>query len=93
MVLGFGPLLSVAVRGGGAAAKSAIEAFELVHHAPSLGSVQSLATLPASTSHTQLTPAEREAAGIPDGLVRLSVGIEDIEDLWDDCERALGGVT
>jgi cystathionine beta-lyase/cystathionine gamma-synthase len=89
MTLGFGPLLSFDVKGGAAAARRVIEAFELVRHAASLGGVHSLAVLPAHTSHEKLSPEERARAGIPEGLVRLSAGIEDLEDLWVDCERAL----
>lgn len=89
MTLGFGPVLAFDVRGGGAAARACIEAFQLVRHAPSLGGVDSLASLPAFTSHVQLGPEGRRAAGIPEGLVRLSVGVEDLEDLWGDLEQAL----
>lgn len=89
MRLGFGPLLAFEVKGGDAAARAVVEALRLVRLAPSLGGVESLATLPALTSHVRLTPAERAAAGIPDGCVRLSVGIEDEADLWSDLERAL----
>ena len=90
MSLGFGPLLSFDVRGGSSAAKTVIEALEVVLHAPSLGGVESLASLPAYTSHRQMTPDELSTWGIPDGLVRLSVGIEDVEDLWSDLDQALG---
>lgn len=89
MTLGFGPLLAFEVHGGAAAAEAVIEAFQLVKHAPSLGGVESLASLPAFTSHIQLGPEGRAKAGIPEGLVRLSVGIEDIEDLWADLDQAL----
>ena len=58
---------------------------------PSLGGVDSLIGLPALTSHRMLTPAERTAAGISDGTIRLSIGIEDLEDLWADLDRALTG--
>src|SRR5437867_2544997 len=63
---------------------------ELVRHAPSLGGVESLASLPAHTSHRHMSPEELAQAGISQGLVRLSVGIEDVEDLWEDLEGALG---
>jgi cystathionine beta-lyase/cystathionine gamma-synthase len=55
----------------------------------SLGGVESLVCIPSRTSHRLMTPAERERAGISDGLVRVSVGIEDVEDLIQDVERAL----
>src|SRR5262245_45166359 len=89
MSLGFGPLLSFEVHGGAAAAESVVNAFQLVRHAPSLGSVETLSCLPASTSHVRLGPAGRARAGIPEGLVRISAGIEDIEDLWADVDQAI----
>lgn len=89
MALGFGPVLSFEVLGGAAAAKAVVNALQLVRHGPSLGGVESLASLPAATSHIQLGPEGRAKAGIPEGLVRLSVGIEDTEDLWADLDQAL----
>lgn len=89
MMLGFGPLLSFEVRGGAPAAAAAAEGFRVIRHAPSLGGVESLASLPAYTSHIQLGEEGRRRAGIPEGLVRLSVGIEDVADLWGDLERCL----
>lgn len=56
----------------------------------SLGGVETLVTHPASTSHRELDEAALGAAGIAPGLVRMSVGIEDVEDLWADVEQALG---
>jgi len=89
MKLGFGPLLAFEARGGGPAAVTVVEALRVVRHAPSLGGVESLASLPAHTSHIQLGEEGRRRAGIPEGLVRLSVGIEDVEDLWADLSGAL----
>jgi cystathionine gamma-synthase len=86
---GFGPLMSIDVRGGAAAAEATVAAFRLVRHAPSLGSVDTLASLPAHTSHIQLGPEGRARAGIPEGMVRLSIGIEDVDDLWADLDQAL----
>ena len=57
--------------------------------APSLGGVETLVTRPATTSHAGMRPEEREAAGISDSLIRLSVGIEDTQDLIDDFDNAL----
>ena len=62
---------------------------QLVRHGPSLGGVESLACLPSFTSHVQLGPEGRARAGIPEGLVRISAGIEDIEDLWADVDQAI----
>lgn len=92
MTHGFGPLLSYDV-GAGAAAESFVGALRLIKHATSFGGVESMVSLPAHTSHVQLGVEGRKAAGIPEGLVRMSTGIEDIEDLWDDIERALAVVT
>ena len=89
MELGFGPVVSFEVRGGQEAAVAVVEALQVVLHAPSLGGVESLASLPAYTSHAGRTPAQREEAGIGEGMVRVSVGIEDVEDLWADLERAI----
>jgi cystathionine beta-lyase/cystathionine gamma-synthase len=89
MMLGYGPLLAFEVRGGAPAAEATAAALRLVRFGPSLGGVESLATLPSATSHVQLGAAGRERAGIPEGLVRLSVGIEEADDLWADLERAL----
>jgi cystathionine beta-lyase/cystathionine gamma-synthase len=86
---GFGPLLAFDLHGGAPAAQAFLEALRVVRLAPSLGGVESLATLPSRTSHAHLTPAERAEAGIPEGCVRLSVGIEDEADLWADLEQAL----
>jgi cystathionine beta-lyase/cystathionine gamma-synthase len=58
--------------------------------APSLGGVESLVTRPAATSHVGLTPEERAKAGISDGLVRVSIGIEGTDDLIADFGQALG---
>jgi cystathionine beta-lyase/cystathionine gamma-synthase len=86
---GFGHVLAVEVKGGADAAKALIEAFRIVKLAPSLGSVESLASIPAFTSHVAQGPEGRAQAGIPEGCVRISVGIEDPEDLWADLEQAL----
>ena len=61
----------------------------MVRPALSLGGVESLVCVPSRTSHRLMTPAEREHAGIHDGLVRVSVGLEDIEDLLEDFQQAL----
>ncbi len=88
---GFGPLLAFEVEGGDQAAAAVIDRLRLVHHAPSLGSIESLACLPGETSHRFMTPEAIRAIGIPDGMIRLSVGIEDADDLWADLVQALAG--
>jgi len=89
---GFGGMVGFVLRGGGAAADRMMKALRMVHVAPSLGGVESLASQPRFTSHASMTKADRQALGIPDGFVRLSVGIEDAEDLIADVERALDRV-
>jgi cystathionine beta-lyase/cystathionine gamma-synthase len=64
-------------------------ALELAMAAPSLGGVETLVSQPRYTSHVGLTDAQREAQGIPDGFVRISVGVENVEDLQADLQRAL----
>jgi cystathionine beta-lyase/cystathionine gamma-synthase len=93
MTLGFGPIVAFEVAGGGEAARRTVEALRLVSHAPSLGSAESLVSLPAHTSHIQLGAEGRARAGIPEGLVRLSVGLEDAEDLRRDLDQALAQAT
>ncbi|MBJ7506029.1 MAG: PLP-dependent transferase, partial [Candidatus Nanopelagicus sp.] len=65
-----------------------IEALNLHSHVANIGDVRSLAIHPASTTHSQLSPAEQLTAGVTPGLVRLSVGIENIKDIQADLEKA-----
>ena len=89
MARGFGPMLSFDVHGGPEAAKAVATSLQLFRFAPSLGGVESLVTLPAFTSHVQLGPEGRARAGISESCIRLSVGIEEADDLWADLEQAL----
>jgi cystathionine beta-lyase/cystathionine gamma-synthase len=89
LLAGFGGMLSVVVKGGGPAADRFVSALRLALAAPSLGGVQTLVSQPRYTSHAGLSREQREAQGIPDGFVRLSVGIENAEDLMADFEQAL----
>jgi methionine-gamma-lyase len=86
---GFGGTLAFEAAGGLDAASRAAEALELGWIAGSLGSVQTLVAHPASTTHRQLAPDARRAAGIGDGLLRVAVGLEDPDDLIEDFDRAL----
>jgi cystathionine beta-lyase/cystathionine gamma-synthase len=88
---GFGGMLSFVVRGGDEAARRVLDGLRLVAVAPSLGSVESLASMPRFTSHAAMSREERRSAGIADGFIRLSVGIEDLADLRADLDAALGG--
>lgn len=89
---GFGPLLSFEVRGGADAALRVVNGLGLIRHAASFGGVESLSSLAAWTSHKVLGPEGRRRAGIPEGLVRVSAGIENVDDLWADLEQALSAV-
>ena len=86
---GSGGMLSFELAGGREAADRFIEALDLPISAPSLGGVHSLVTRPATTSHVGMSAAERQAVGVSDGLIRLSVGIESAADLTADIEQAL----
>ena len=85
---GSGSVLSFEIKGGIEAGKKFIEALNLHSHVANIGDVRSLAIHPASTTHSQLTPAEQATAGVTPGLVRLSVGIENIKDIQADLETA-----
>ena len=86
---GFGGVLSFSVRGGFDAIRAFLPRLRYAHRAANLGCVETVVGPPAVTSHVECTEAERTAAGIPEGLVRYSTGIEDIEDLIGDLEQAL----
>lgn len=86
---GFSGMLSFELRGGVAAAERFLSRVRLPYLAPSLGGVESLVTRPATTSHAGLSPQERQAAGISESLVRVSVGLEDPDDLVADFDQAL----
>jgi cystathionine beta-lyase/cystathionine gamma-synthase len=86
---GFGGMLALELLGGAKAADRFIRRLKVWTHAPSLGGVESLVSEPRFTSHAHLSPEQRAKIGIPDGFVRLSVGIEDADDLIADLEQAL----
>lgn len=88
---GFGGMISFELKGGLDAAERFMQRVTLPIVAPSLGGVETLVTRPATTSHAGMNPDERQAAGITDSLIRLSVGIEDTTDLIDDIDNALSG--
>jgi cystathionine gamma-synthase len=86
---GFGGVLSFSVRGGLPAIKRFLPKLRYAHLAANLGCVETVVGPPLVTSHVECTAEERAAAGIPEGLVRYSTGIEDVEDLIGDLEQAL----
>jgi O-acetylhomoserine (thiol)-lyase len=86
---GAGAVLAFELHGGLAAGTRFIDALELISHLANLGDVRTLAIHPGSTTHYQLTDAEKVAAGVTAGMIRLSVGLEGVEDLKADLGRAL----
>ena len=90
MLDGFSGMLSFELEGGTEAAEAFFDRAKLPVIAPSLGGIETLLTRPATTSHSGLSPEERVKMGIADGLVRVSVGIENTEDLIADFSQALG---
>lgn len=86
---GFGGVLSFELEGGMDAVGRCLGALRLAHLAANLGSVETVAGTPATTSHVECSAEERAALGIPEGLIRYSVGIEDADDLVRDLDQAL----
>ncbi|MDP3175040.1 MAG: PLP-dependent transferase [Phenylobacterium sp.] len=86
---GYGGLVGFELEGGVEAGRRFIDALQLFYHVANIGDARSLAIHPASTTHSQLTPEEQAATGVSPGYVRLSVGIEHIDDIIADLEQAL----
>ena len=89
---GYGGLVGFEIIGGKEAGQTFIEALKMFYHVANIGDSRSLAIHPASTTHSQLTPEDQIATGVSDEYVRLSVGIEHIDDIIADLEQALGAV-
>jgi len=85
----YGALLGFGIKGGVASAKKFIESVQLLSHLANIGDSKSLVIHPASTTHQQLTPAEQAATGVTPDFIRVSVGIEDVEDIIADLDQAL----
>lgn len=88
---GRGGVITLVVRGGFEGARRILRGLEIIHPASSLGGVESLASLPMQTSHSRLTTEQRRERGISDGMLRLSVGLEDPGTLLEDLRRAARG--
>lgn len=88
----FGGIMAVELKGGKAAARHFLDHLNLVTQAVSLGDTDSLACHPATTTHSAVSEKIRLESGITDGLVRISIGIEDTEDLIADFKQALEGL-
>ena len=84
-----GGVLTLTVKGGLPRAQQFIDQLQMISITPNLGDSRSIVTHPASTTHSKLSPEERQKVGITDGLIRLSVGLEHYEDIIQDVERAL----
>jgi len=90
---GPGSVLSFCVWGGPESARRVVEGLELITRAVSLGSVDTLIQVPAQLTHRIVESSDREESGVSDDLLRLSVGLEAVEDLWDDLDRVLSAET
>ena len=89
---GLGGLVGFELAGGKDAGRRFIDALELFYHVANIGDTRSLAIHPASTTHSQLTPEEQAHTGVTEGYVRLSVGIEHIDDIVADLDQAFAVV-
>ncbi len=90
---GYGALLGFELKGGAEAGRAFIDALKLFYHVANIGDARSLAIHPASTTHSQLAPEAQLATGVSPGYVRLSIGIEHIDDILADLSQALGATT
>ena len=88
----FGGMIAFELKGGLTAGQVMIDAAKMIHCAVSLGDTETLIQHPASMTHSTYTPEERAAHDISDGLVRLSIGLEGVEDIWADLEQMLAAV-
>jgi O-acetylhomoserine (thiol)-lyase len=86
---GYGGLLGFELKGGVEAGRRFIDSLKLLYHVANIGDTRSLAIHPASTTHSQLTAEEQLAAGVTQGYVRLSIGIEHVDDIIADLDQAL----
>ncbi|HBA85161.1 MAG TPA: O-acetylhomoserine aminocarboxypropyltransferase [Verrucomicrobia bacterium] len=86
---GFGGLVGFGIKGGLEAGKTFINSVKLLSHLANIGDAKSLVIHPASTTHQQLTPAEQQETGVTADYIRLSIGLEDVEDIKEDIDQAL----
>jgi O-acetylhomoserine (thiol)-lyase len=89
MPKGAGAVLSFGVKGGAAAGQTFIESVEFLSHLANVGDAKTLVIHPASTTHRQLSEEQQIAAGVPPDLIRVSVGLETLEDILWDIDQAL----
>ena len=86
---GHGALLGFELKGGSDAGRAFIDGLKMLYHVANIGDARSLAIHPASTTHSQMTPEEQLKAGVTEGYVRLSLGIEHVDDIIADIDQAL----
>jgi O-succinylhomoserine sulfhydrylase len=84
-----GGLVTFEPDGGLPAAQRLLDRLQMISLSSNLGDTRTIATHPASTTHSKLTDEERAAVGITDGLIRISVGLENVEDIYEDIRQAL----
>ena len=89
LTYGYGALVGFELEGGKDSGRRFIDALKMFYHVANIGDARSLAIHPASTTHSQLTPEDREATGVTEGYVRLSIGLEHIDDILADLDQAL----
>jgi cystathionine beta-lyase/cystathionine gamma-synthase len=89
---GFGGMLSFQIKGSGDDAIDFAKRLKLVRYAPSLGGLDTILCLPCQTSHSSFSKEERQKLGIEDNLIRVSVGIEDFDDIVADFEQSLNQI-
>mmetsp|Transcript_25839 Transcript_25839/g.52483 ORF Transcript_25839/g.52483 Transcript_25839/m.52483 type:complete len:168 (-) Transcript_25839:94-597(-) len=85
-----GSLVVFELKGGAAAGKAFIDSLKMISHVANVGDAKTLAINPATTTHSQMNEEEQRLCGITPGMVRLSIGIETIDDILDDIDQALG---
>ncbi|MTI86553.1 MAG: aminotransferase class I/II-fold pyridoxal phosphate-dependent enzyme [Balneolaceae bacterium] len=84
-----GGIVTFGIEGGLEAGRAFLDALEMLSLTANLGDARSIATHPASTTHSKLSEEERQSVGITQGLIRISVGLEDVDDIWEDIDQAL----
>ena len=89
---GYGALVGFEIKGGKEAGRKFIDALQLFYHVANIGDARSLAIHPATTTHSQLSPEEQLATGVSDSYVRLSIGLEHIDDILADLDQAFQAV-
>jgi len=90
---GYGALVGFEIKGGKEAGRTFIDTLQLLYHVANIGDARSLAIHPATTTHSQLSPEDQLATGVNDSYVRLSIGLEHIDDILGDLSQALEAAT